>query len=924
MTSRATPETPVEDAAENVAAGAEPAWIEVGSPKRRTGPPAWSDEIPRDAWDGRDSADQPEQSDAPARFEVMEVQESADGDSAQAPEGAAAADGDDADRDDATADEVVDAADEDVSGGAQAPASDFDVWVQEAAEAAEPDEPAEPAEHTENTAPAEPADQAPPAAPGEDPESGDRWQVVSEQAPAQPSDETAVLSPTAAAAQSPLDLAEDSSAPAETAPTAPIPLADDPASRSERSQPHAPRTEPRTKAFPVPIDDLKTMPKASPTMPNNAVVADAPQADAQEPPHSQSPPAQAPHSPVAQPQVAPARETTVSDETDGTDSAAPTTSAEAAEPRKAGTLSGALDLVLPHLAPYRGSLIAGLIALVLSVWSLVALPFPLKYSIDAALAAAGAGSTAPDGIGADPSTALFLAAGALAVLVAAQAGFRALSVSALNRMGARVATDLRGRLLNHLHRLSPGRDIDDLGRSASPLIEDVARLRDLVSHTGPRIVTGLLALASLLIMLLVIEPLAAAIVLVTAALTALAARAALAHQRRREAAAAADELLLAETADELLSATRTIQSYGLEERAAQSLGELGARTGGSRSAARRSAAVGSFLTELITGLGVGAALLLGGWRMNAGTMTPGELTMVVAAVLIAVLLAREVVRHSVGLRATIAAGDRVGELLEHRAAITEPGRSQQIGALRGEVVYSALSAQGRRGPLFDGVSLVIPAGQHVALVGRDGDEASALLSYLLRFDQPDSGRVLLDRYDTRELSLADLRRGLAVVQRESALFSESVRENIRVGRPGATDDEIVEAARRSGADEFITLLPDGYDTHLSRRGAALTDGQRRAIAITRALLRDAPVVLLDDADADLAPAERDLVQRALAALTDGRTTLLSSQEPETILAADRVLCFESGVLAEDGAPAQLAEDPDSWLSLRLNAGTDPR
>lgn len=859
MTSRATPETPVENAVENSADAAPPAWIEVGSPKRRTGPPAWSDEIPRDAWDGLHSADQPEQSEAPARFEVMEVQEPAD-ESARAPEDAAEADGDAAAAD-------VAAAEESVPDGAPAIGSDFDVWVQEVAEHAEHPEHAEHVEHAEPPHPE-------PDAPGEDPESGDRWQVVPEQAAAQPS---------------------------------------------------APRTEPRPKAFPVPIDDLKTMQKASPTMPNNAVVADAPQSAPQEPAQ-----ARAPHPPAVQPQAAPAQEQPRPVPSDSSHSApargveggaddAGSAAAESSEPRKAGTLSGALDLVLPHLAPYRGSLIAGLIALVLSVWSLVALPFPLKYSIDAALAAAGAGSTAPDGIGADPSTALFLAAGALAVLVAAQAGFRALSVSALNRMGARVATDLRGRLLNHLHRLSPGRDINDLGRSASPLIEDVARLRDLVSHTGPRIVTGLLALASLLIMLLVIEPLAAAIVLVTAALTALAARAALAHQRRREAAAAADELLLAETADELLSATRTIQSYGLEERAAQSLGELGARTGGSRSAARRSAAVGSFLTELITGLGVGAALLLGGWRMNAGTMTPGELTMVVAAVLIAVLLAREVVRHSVGLRATIAAGDRVGELLEHRAAITEPGRSQQIGALRGEVVYSALSAQGRRGPLFDGVSLVIPAGQHVALVGRDGDEASALLSYLLRFDQPDSGRVLLDRYDTRELSLADLRRGLAVVQRESALFSESVRENIRVGRPGATDDEIVEAARRSGADEFITLLPDGYDTHLSRRGAALTDGQRRAIAITRALLRDAPVVLLDDADADLASAERDLVQRALAALTDGRTTLLSSQEPETILAADRVLCFESGVLAEDGAPAQLAEDPDSWLSLRLRA-----
>lgn len=904
MTSEATPETPVENGAD----AAPPAWIEVGSPKRRTGPPAWSDEIPRDAWDGLHSAGQPEQSEASARFEVMEVQEPAD-ESAHAPEDAAAADGDAAEVD-------VAAVEESVPVGAPAAGPDFDVRVQEAAEHAEhPEHPEHPehAEHVEHAEPPHPEA----AAPGEDPESGGRWQVVPEQAAAQPSDETAVLSP--AAAQSPLDRAGGSPSPGETAPTAPIPLAD--ASRSERSQPSAPRTEPRPKAFPVPIDDLKTMQKASPTMPKNAVVADAPQSAPQEPAQARTP-----HPPAAQPQAAPAQEQPRPMPSDspqpahesgmraGADDAG-SSAAETSETRRAGTLSGALDLVLPHLAPYRGSLIAGLITLVLSVWALVALPFPLKYSIDASLAAAGADSTAPDGIGADPSTALLLAAGALAVLVAAQAGFRALSVSALNRMGARVATDLRGRLLNHLHRLSPGRDIGDLGRSASPLIEDVARLRDLVSHTGPRLVTGLLALTSLLIMLLVIEPLAAAIVLVTAALTAVAARAALAHQRRREAAAAADELLLAETADELLSATRTIQSYGLEERAAQSLGELGARTGGSRSAARRSAAVGSFLTELITGLGVGAALLLGGWRMNAGAMTPGELTMVIAAVLIAVLLARDVVRHSVGLRATIAAGDRVGELLEHRAAITEPGRSQQIGALRGEVVYSALSAPGRRGPLFDGVSLVIPAGQHVALVGRDGDEASALLSYLLRFDQPDSGRVLLDRYDTRELSLADLRRGLAVVQRESALFSESVRENIRVGRPGATDDEIVEAARRSGADEFITLLPDGYDTHLTRRGAALTDGQRRVIAITRALLRDAPVVLLDDADADLAPAERDLVQRALAALTDGRTALLSSQEPESILAADRALCFESGVLAEDGVPAQLAEDPDSWLAV---------
>src|SRR5699024_10825597 len=133
-------------------------------------------------------------------------------------------------------------------------------------------------------------------------------------------------------------------------------------------------------------------------------------------------------------------------------------------------------------------------------------------------------------------------------------------------------------------------------------------------------------------------------------------------------------------------------------------------------------------------------------------------------------------------------------------------------------------------------------------------------------EQPDTGRVLLDRYDTRAVSLADLRGQIAVVQREPALLTDTVRENIRVGRPGATDDEVAEAARRAGADDVIGVLPQGYDTLLTRRGAALTDGQRRRLAIARAVLRDAPIVVLDRADADLAATEREGVLEALAAL----------------------------------------------------------
>ena len=905
MNASATPDHPVQDAAEDQASSAEPAWIEVGSPKRRTAPPAWSDEVAHDAWDDSESTDETARSQIGDRVEVGEAAAPASAASAdETPHTAGSVDGapdarvsaDEAPDARGSADEAPGAwasADEALEAGASA-----DAWVQEPT--------AEPTPATQEVLDTEPAEahEEQGSEGHADPESGDRWQVVHDTAPPvgaeSPSQTTAELSSEELAAEEAAQ-AQAQEQQEQTGPSAPsTPTAGGTATRPAPSRPGAPH---RPRAYPVPgTGPLHLRGNTTPA----PRTAGSPQRPAQQPAAAPSAQTAAHPSDV---QAAPAHE------------AAPAPG-KTAQGRARGTLSGALDLVLPHLQAHRAALIVGLVSLVLSIWMLVALPFPLKFSIDAALVAAGAEPTAPTGIGSDPDTALMIAAGALAALVALQAGFRALSVSVLNRMGGRVATDLRGQLLDHLHRLSPGRDIDDLGRTTSPLVEDVARLRDLVAHTGPRLLTGLLALVSLLLMMLVVEPIAALIVLATATLFALAARVSLTWQRRRETAAAADETLLAETADELLAATRTIQSYGLEGRASHSLAELGERTGRSRSAARRSRAVGGFVTELITGLGVGAALLLGGWRMNAGTMTPGELTMVVAAVLIAVVLAREVVQHSTGLRAIVAAGDRVGELLDHRAAITEPGRAQQIGALRGEIVYSALSTEGRRGPLFDGVSLVIPAGEHVALVGRDGAEASALISYLLRFDEPDSGRVLLDRYDTRALSLADLRSGLAVVQRESALFSESVRENIRAGRPDASDDEIVDAARRSGADDFITLLPDGYDTHLARRGAALTDGQRRRLAITRALLRDAPVVVLEDADADLVPAERDAVQRALGALTAGRTALISSREPETILDADRALCFEAGALAEDGAPAELADDPDSWLAVWLRSTSE--
>jgi len=574
-----------------------------------------------------------------------------------------------------------------------------------------------------------------------------------------------------------------------------------------------------------------------------------------------------------------------------------------------GTLAAALELLSPHLRPQRPALLVGLIALVLGMVALALLPLALRGGLDAAT-------------GADPS-AVLPAAIVLGVLALLGVGLRALAATALDGAASRAATALRSRLLHHLHRLSPGRDIEDLEGTATPLVEDVASLRDLVGRSGPRLLASLIALVTLLITTLVLAPGLAPVPLVVALLAAGVSALVGRSRRRREDAARKDASALADAAQELLAATRTVQSYGLEDRAAGTLAEAGARAARSRSAARRGRVLGLAAHALVGAAGVLAVLLLGAQQIPDGP-TAGDLVAVLAATLAAVPLAHGAVRAVSALSAAVAAAGGLADLLSHTAAIGEPPRTQGVGPLRGEVVFSAITADAPRGPRFDGISVVIPAGQRVALMDRSGAEASALLSYLLRFDQPETGRVLLDRYDTRSLSLADLRGALAVVQREPALFSETVRENIRAGRPGAGDGEVAEAARRSGADTLHSELPDGYETLLVRRGAALTDGRRRRLAIARALLRDAPVVLLDRADAELAPRERAEVLAALDALAEGRTVLVHSRDPETVRGVDRVLWFEDGRLVEDGHPDQLAEDPHSRLSSWLLAAEDPQ
>ena len=793
------------------------------------------------------------------------------------------------------------------SSAADRSAPPVDAWVQDA--------PTRPAEPGPDPAPG-PPDQEPPGTPGQEPPG-----VDSERPRAFPVPVT--MSPRAKKH----GWARESLLPDRTAQDAAVPVSDqDRPTQPERSPAAQPDQEvdeshPTTDAA-APADAPSTAEPRSAETPAPATATPASPTSASVAPASGTPASAT----TAAGTSAPVSSTGTSTTSPAADDHRPDAPGDAPEP---GPLQPVAAVLGPSLRTHRAALITGGIALLLSVWMLIALPFPLKYALDAAVASTGADLPALAGI-TDPAGTLTISVIVLGVLLIAQVATRFTALAALGRVGTRIATALRTRLLGHLHSLTPRadgpaavpsrRDGPAEPDEVRPLIDDVAALRDLLSHAGPRVAAGGLTLLSLLIVTVIVAPLAALVLVVTGAVQTLVATLVLRRRRTARQAARTETRLLAETADELVAATGTIQSYGLESRAERGLAEAGARDGRALTRARRTDSLLQLATQVIGGAGVLATLLLGGTRVAAGTMTPGDVVLVLADLLIMILVLHELLEHTGALRSAPAAGRRIAELLDRRAGITEPERTQGVDRVGGEIVFSAVdTAGGTGGPLFETVSVVVPRGQHVALLDGTGAEAAALISYLLRFDQPDTGRVLLDRFDTRTLSLGDLRRQIAVVQREPVLFTDTVRENIRVGRPEASDAEVEQAARRAGVDDVIARLEAGFDTVLRRRGDVLTDGQRRRVAIARALLRDAPIVVLEAADADLSAAERRPVLAALATLGQGRTAIVSSRDPETIAGLDRVLWFEDGQVLEDGAPSALATEPDSRLARWLRS-----
>ncbi|WP_328905972.1 ABC transporter ATP-binding protein/permease [Streptomyces sp. NBC_00234] len=485
-------------------------------------------------------------------------------------------------------------------------------------------------------------------------------------------------------------------------------------------------------------------------------------------------------------------------------------------------------------------------------------------------------------------------------------------IRASARINQDVLLDLRGRIFRHAQALSVDfHERYTSGRLISRSTTDVESLRELLSEGLQELIGVILSFLSISLLLLWLDPAIGSIAVLSFVPLYLLVRL---YQRRAARAFAARSTAIAAVIvkfAETMNGIRPVQAFRRErvnDADFSTLNHRHERANGDAILEMARYVIGS---RLVANTAVAAMVLWGAYRVASGTLALGVLA---AAVLYLRRLYDPIDRLGMFLnsyQSAAASLDKIAGLLAQTPTVPEPAAPKELPALTGdqpgrEVTFEGVRFAYRTGgeilPRFD---LTVPAGQTVAVVGSTGAGKSTLAKLLARFYDPTEGRVLLDGTDLRDLATAELRRGVVMVTQEAFLFSGTVAENIAIGRPDATPGEIERAAKAIGAHDFISSLPDGYDTDVRKRGGRISAGQRQLVAFARALLADPAVLILDEATSSLdIPGER-AVQRAMDTVLHGRTAVVIAHRLSTVEIADRVLVMEHGRIVEDGAPAEL-------------------
>lgn len=561
----------------------------------------------------------------------------------------------------------------------------------------------------------------------------------------------------------------------------------------------------------------------------------------------------------------------------------------------------------PHIQSERTLLIIAAVALLASVLFRILEPWPLKFIFDSVLVSGEDGSLQ---INKSNQLSLLIAALAASVVVIAilQAGASYLSKYAMAVASSRILGKVRSDLYTHLQKLSLSfYDRFGTGDLANRLTADIEKLRLVSTNVALALISNIITMFGMLIVMFWINWQLAALAIIFLPMFYLLGRKMTNLIRNTTKSHRKSEGILASTAVETMNSIKAVKAHALhdslddvfKDQSNYNL-EMGTTT------TRLSAMLYRSISILFA-FCLALVLWSGSYFVLNQTITPGELVVFIAYLRSALQKpTTKLTRQIVQITQAAISGERVLDVLDYEPPVRERSGAVTAPILHGCVEFQNVSlAYDSNKTVLHDISFRVEAGQHVVLVGPSGSGKSSLLSLLLRLYEPTAGRIVVDEHDIRDYKLTSYRNQLSVVLQESALFGTSIRDNVAYGSPGASDIEIENALRTADAWEFVNDLPEGINTLLSEGATALSGLQRQRLAIARAAIRGAPIVLLDEATTGLDKTSELEVNKALLRLTNGRTSFTVSHDPTTITHADLIIFLSAGRVMELGSHEEL-------------------
>jgi ATP-binding cassette, subfamily B, bacterial len=560
--------------------------------------------------------------------------------------------------------------------------------------------------------------------------------------------------------------------------------------------------------------------------------------------------------------------------------------------REARALLGSL------LRPYRMAIVLLAIVVVIENVARLSVPLLVQRGIDHGI---------PPIIDGGSSRELLTIVGVLCGVVLVQAISRMFFLRRSGRIGQRVLLELRRRVFRHFQRLDIAfHDRYTSGRVVSRSTNDVEAIQDMLETGFDSLITAALTLFGTAALLLALDVrlglmCLAAFPILVVLVGWFRSESSKTYREVRESAA----LVIVQFV-ETMTGIKAVQAYRREPRNQEIFENIADRYRAINERTFKLLAVFMPGVKLVGNLTTGVVLLYGGYRVLHGEMTIGTLAAFLLYLRMFFEPMQEISQFFNTFQSAASALEKLAGVLAERPGIDDPARPVALDKVRGDIAFRDVRfGYTADRPVLPDLTLAIPAGQTVALVGTTGAGKTTIAKLIARFYDPTSGSVTLDGVDLRDLTQSALRRHVVMVTQENFMFDGTIADNIRFGRPDASDEEVRAAAATVGADGFIEALPDGYATDVANRGGRLSAGQRQLVAFARAFLADPEVLILDEATSSLdIPSER-MVQRALQTVLSDRTALVIAHRLSTVQIADRVLVLEHGRVVEDGPPEDL-------------------